>query len=116
MSEIAIAMRGFKSDRKDENHPTSAKEQSFWSSRGSDPTISTAALGDSYKFLTKEIEVVVTVMTALRLYLDALAKPIPKHEDKVKRLGESLRRLDVGGCEKSMKECTTTWELYSSIS
>jgi hypothetical protein len=60
--------------------------------------------GDCYKFLTEEIEVVVTVMTALRLYLDALALPIPKNEEKVKALGESLRRLDLDRCRRSMKE------------
>ena len=59
---------------------------------------------NGYSGLRKEIEILVKVITALRLYLDALAQPIPGFEAKVKTLSESLRRLDVAGCQGSMKE------------
>jgi hypothetical protein len=60
-----------------------------------------------YETLTSEIEVVVTVVRTLRQYLDALAQPRSEGSEPsqpVKRLGESLRGLDVGNCEKCMKD------------
>lgn len=59
---------------------------------------------NGYSGVRKEIDILVKVITALRLYLDALAQPIPKHEAKLKMLSESLRRLDVVECQRSMKE------------
>jgi flagellar hook-basal body complex protein FliE len=62
------------------------------------------ASSNAYKSLSEEIEVVVTVMTALQVYLDALAPPMLKFQDKLKSLGEALRQLDVDRCRSSMKE------------
>jgi hypothetical protein len=62
---------------------------------------------DNYEPLTREIEVVVTVIEALQQHLGALAQPFSEdsqYMDKMKRLGEALGRLEVAGLESAMKD------------
>jgi hypothetical protein len=61
----------------------------------------------SYEPLSREIEVVVTVIKALQQHLGALAQPFSEdtdYMDKVKGLGEALGRLEVAGLETAMKD------------
>jgi hypothetical protein len=59
-----------------------------------------------YEWITDEIGIVMTVIKALQLYLDASAQPLSAESechDKVKGLGESLQRLEVAGLETVMQ-------------
>jgi hypothetical protein len=105
VSEIAIAMRDIKSVVKRRKPSYLGKGAIVLGRAVEEIRLYQQPLrGDCYKVLTEEIEVVTTVMTALRLYLDALALPRPKYEDSVKTLGKALQRLDVDRCQKSFKE------------
>jgi hypothetical protein len=105
VSEIATAMRDARSDKK-RRRPSYLAKGAIVLSRAVEKIreYQQPSFNECYKSLSEEIEVVVTVMTALQVYLDAPAPPMPKFQDKLKTLSEALQRLDVDRCRRSMKE------------
>jgi hypothetical protein len=105
VNEIATAMRDVRSDKK-RRRLSYLSKGAIVVGRALDEIrgYQQLSFNGCYKTLTEEIEVVVTVMTALQVYLDAHAPPMPKFQDKLKTLGQALQRLDVDRCRMSMKE------------